>query len=362
MDSNTVKQTASDEISLKEMVYKIKALINYLITQWKIILLIGFLGAAIGFAYASYQKPVYTAALTFALEEEKSTGGISGALGLASSLGLDFGSGPAGGAFSGANIQELMKSRILVEKALLNPITAKGKKQSLADYFIEFTTMNRGWEENPALRSIHFPVNEDRAQFNLQQDSILGIIYRRIIALNGMLTVSQKDKKVGILTVEVASIDELFAKTFAETIARVVSDFYVDTKSKKAKLNYDVLQRQTDSIRNELNAAITGVAVANDNIYNLNPALNVRRTPSAKRQIDVQANTAILTQLVTNLEMAKVSLRKETPLIQVIDKPILPLQKTKVSRLKSLVLGGFFGVFAIIILLLFVRVWRKLVA
>ena len=53
--------------------------------------------------------------------------------------------------------------------------------------------------------------------------------------------------------------------------------------------------------------------------------MNVKRVPSVNRQVDVQANTAILTELVKNLELAKVDLRKETPLIQIIDTPILPL-------------------------------------
>jgi hypothetical protein len=69
-----------------------------------------------------------------------------------------------------------------------------------------------------------------------------------------------------------------------------------------------VLERQTDSIRRELNGVIT-VAVANDNT--LNPVMNVRRAPSARRQVD--ANTAILTEFVKQSELAKVMLRKETP-------------------------------------------------
>jgi hypothetical protein len=89
-----------------------------------------------------------------------------------------------------------------------------------------------------------------------------------------------------------------------------VSDFYIDTKSKKSRENMLILERQTDSIRRELNGAITGVAVANDNTFNLNPALNVRRAPA--RKVDVQANTAILTELVKQSELAKVTLRKET--------------------------------------------------
>ncbi|OIQ67921.1 hypothetical protein GALL_504970 [mine drainage metagenome] len=120
----------------------------------------------------------------------------------------------------------------------------------------------------------------------------------------------------------------------------------------------NILQRQTDSVRAELNAAITGVAAANDNTFNVNPVQSVHKTPAAKRQIDVQANTAILTQLVANLEMAKVALLKETPLIQVIDKPILPLQKEKISKLKSLIFGGLLGGFLMVLILVFRRVWK----
>ena len=80
--------------------------------------------------------------------------------------------------------------------------------------------------------------------------------------------------------------------------------------------------------------------------------MNVRRAPSARRQVDVQANTAILTELVKQNEMAKVALRKETPLIQIIDQPILPLPKQKFGKAKGIVLGGFLGGFLIILLLL----------
>lgn len=107
----------------------------------------------------------------------------------------------------------------------------------------------------------------------------------------------------------------------------------------------EILQRQTDSIRAVLNGSIVGVATAVDNTFGLNPAMQVQKTTISKRQFDVQANTTILTQLVTNLEMAKVSLRKETPLIQVIDKPILPLKKEKAGKLKSLILGSTLAYF-----------------
>ena len=156
------------------------------------------------------------------------------------------------------------------------------------------------------------------------------------------------------------SENEVFAKTFSETLAKQVSDFYVATKSKKARMNMAILQHQTDSIRAELNGAITGVAVANDNTFMLNPALNVNRAPSAKRQVDVQANTAILTELVKQTELAKVTLRKETPLIQVIDRPILPLPKERVGKVKGIVMGGILLLFLVTMGLILKRIFNSL--
>jgi hypothetical protein len=124
----------------------------------------------------------------------------------------------------------------------------------------------------------------------------------------------------------------------------------------------EILQHQTDSIRAELNGAITGVAAAADNTFGLNPAMMVRKSLGTRRQVDVQANTAILTQLVTNLEMSKVSLRKETPLIQVIDRPILPLKKEKVGKFKSLILGGFLAGFLTVLVLIFKKIFSGILA
>ena len=79
----------SDEISLKELLQKGKEWFVYLFSQWKIILITGIIGAAIGLAYSFSKKPIYTATLSFALEDEKSGGGLGSALGLASSFGID---------------------------------------------------------------------------------------------------------------------------------------------------------------------------------------------------------------------------------------------------------------------------------
>ena len=350
------EQHTNDEISLKELIDKGKEWWHYLLSQWKIIVLAGIIGAALGLAYSFSKKPIYTATLSFALEDEKS-GGLGGALGLASSFGIDLGGG-GGSIFTGSNLTELFKSRAMVEQTLLSPVTVNGKTISLAEMYIQNQEWRKNWSEKPKFAAIQFLPDTKRKYFSRVHDSILGVMYQDLSKTG--LSVGQKDKKIAIITIDVNSTNELFSKYFTEALVKEVSDFYVTTKSKKARMNMDILERQTDSIRRELNGAITGVAVANDNTFMLNPALNVRRAPSARRQVDVQANTAILTELVKQTELAKVTLRKETPLIQVIDQPILPLHKEKFGKAKGIILGGLLLSFLVTVTLIIKRFIKNL--
>jgi hypothetical protein len=351
------KPEINDEISLKEILEKIKEWYSFILTQWKVIVLAGIIGASLGLTYSFIKKPIYTATLTFALEDEKS-GGIGGALGLASSLGMDLGGG-GGGMFSGSNLAELFKSRTMVEKTLMTPVTVNGKAISLAEMYIQNNEWRDRWSENPKFKSIQFLPNTKRKYFTRTHDSILGVIYQNLS--KNSLTVAQKDKKIAIIAMDVASNNELFSLYFCEALARQVGEFYITTKSKKARINMEILERQTDSIRGELNSAITGVAIATDNTFMLNPALNVRRTPSARRQVDVQANTAILTELVKQTELAKVTLRKDTPLIQVIDRPILPLPKERFGKAKGIIFGGFLAGFLATLFLITRRLLKSII-
>jgi hypothetical protein len=348
----------NDEITLKEFLLKTKEWYTFLLSKWKTIVIAGSIGALLGLGYSFYKKPIYTATLTYAVEDGKASGGLGGALGLASSFGLDLG-GSSGGAFAGANLMELFKSRAMVEQTLLAPVTLNNKTISLAEMYIQDKKWREKWEEKPALKSVTFLPNTNKIKFTRVQDSIFGVIYSDLS--KNALVVEQKDKKVAIGTITMRCTNEYFAQQFNLALTQTVIDFYVETKSKRAKENMDILVRQTDSIRGELNGAITGVAVANDNTFGLNPALNVKRVPSARRQVDVQANTAILTEIVKQAELAKVTLRKETPLIQIIDQPILPLPKEKFGKVKGILLGGILAGFLTVLVLIMRRIFKEIV-
>jgi len=335
--------TNPDEISLREVIIKMRESGKYLMVKWKTILIVGLIGGLLGFIY-TYRKPVYKAELSFAIQDDNSSlsGGLGAAAGLASQFGIDIGGSSVGGAFSGDNLLELLKSRSMIEKTLLTQVQIYGKVQTLAHLFMAFNKLDEKWKNNPLLKGVDFLPGIDRSKFTLQQDSILRTFYK--IILKKDLTVEKVDKKLSIINVKVETKNELFSKFFTENLLKTVSDFYIDTKTKRSAQNVFVLQRLTDSVRNELNLAIKDVASNSDVNPNPNPSLQILKVPSQHRQVDVEANTVMLTELVKNLELSKISLRKEKPLIQIIDTPILPLENNKMGKLVGIVLGILIGI------------------
>lgn len=145
--------------------------------------------------------------------------------------------------------------------------------------------------------------------------------------LSKSLEIEKIDKRADIISVKLKNEDELFAKTFVEQLVNNVIQYYTDYKIKKTRQNVAILQRQTDSVRNLVNGNIVDIAVSND--LNVNPTRQILRTGIQRKQVDAQVNGALYTELVKNLELSKLTLRKETPLIQIIDTPMLPLEKRK---------------------------------
>ena len=349
-----LNQNKKDEFSIKELVLRGKEFWKYLIQRRKTIFIAVILGAILGLVYSFIEKPIYTASLSFAMEDT-SSGGL-GDLNIGS-FAIELG-GSNGGAFSSSNLPALFLSRNMVERTLLTPIFVDAQKISLAEMYIQNEGWRKNWVNKTSLKSIQFLPNADRANFTREQDSILGVIYEDLS--ENHLEVSQKNRKVAIVIIYLESSNELFAKQFTEALADRVSNFYIDYKSKKARDNLKILVKQTDSVRGKLNSAITGVAVSVDNTFNLNPALNVQRTPTSRKNVDVEANKAILQELVKQTELAKVALRKETPLIQVIDSPILPLEKDKTSKIMGSILGSIIALFLTLFFFVFKNIFKQI--
>lgn len=337
-----MSETNHKEITLKELAIKTTEWLSYLRSKWLIIILGCLFGVALGYVYATYKKPKYVAVSTFALEDANGAGGLGQMAGLASMVGIEIGSSGNGGVFQGDNLVELYKSRRMIQQALLTSSDFDGKKQLLIERYLQFNHQKDLWDKELLLNKTDFS-NSNRLKLTRVQDSIVGEVVKTIN--NNYLTVTKPDKKLSILKVQVTTKDEQFSKVFNDEIVKNVNEFYVLTKTKKSAQNVAVLQHQTDSVKRELNGALAGMASSTDANPNANPSRQILKVPSQRRQVDAQANTAILTELVKNLEMSKLSQQKEMPLIQIIDEPVFPLTKIATTKTQGMVVGFLLGGF-----------------
>lgn len=236
---------------------RINQTILYLKKKRILLLIAALIGAAIGVLYCSIKKPLYKADLTFSLEDEDKLNGSS-LLSLASQFGVDIGQ-DAGSIFSGDNIVELFRSRKMVEQTLLQPYD--NSSRSFADVYLDFS----GIRNKGDLNYNFFPVHS--SHFTRMQDSVMGELYD--FFYKALLDIQKPDKRLNIYEVTFKSTNEKFAKIFTETLVQQVSEFYTETKTKRAKLNVDILQNRVDSIRNVYNLALYGKASLLD--ANMNP-------------------------------------------------------------------------------------------
>jgi len=346
--------TENNEISLRELLLKLNEWKKYIISKWLILFLSIIIGSIFGLVYSIKNKPIYNSKMTFAIDDESSSQFSS--LGLATQYSFEAVKSDKDNLdYKGSNLIELFKSRLMVQKTLLSKIYYNGKKQSLANAYLDF----KGWRDNASkyssLSNIDFPI--DAQVLSRKQNEVMNSIYNELIA--NEISVDQLNKKNQIFTLEISSENEFFAKVFSETLTSTVFEFYVSIKTMKAKNNLTVLELQSDSVRQDLNNALAGVAVETDQTFGINPAINVRSISTAKQEVEVKMNTAILTELIKQEGLARIMVRKETPFILIIDSPILPLPEEKLGKLTAIFFGAFLAGFLVILYLIVKRIIVK---
>ena len=321
-----------------------KAYSKLIAKKWVVILLSCLIGLTSA-TYVYFQDSVYTATETFFTDNDKG-GKIGGYASLASQFGIDLNMG-SDGAYSGENLMALMRSRLMVKKTLYSKIDAKSNTK-LIEVFIKNHQLKKynGRTGAVDLRQTNFFNIDDKRL----QDSILNLIIDDI--QKNKLIIDKVDRKADMYFISYTDNNEEFAKSFTENIVQNVVENYLEYKTGKTRSSLAIIQHQADSVREKLYGGITNVAQLND--LNVNPLKQQLRSPTQIKQSEMQVNTVLYTELLKNLQIAQLTLKKETPLMQIIDSPASPLQNKKMGRAVAAIIGSFFGgIFFSIIFFLF---------
>lgn len=341
----------TQEISFKEIILGVTAYGRYILSLWVYIIIIAAIGGAVGLIKANREKVEFVASSTFILDDggaRNDPGGFASLLGLGSS-------GSGGDIFQGDNLVQLYRSNFMIKKTLLSLLT-DSPQVHLIDRYLQINNLRNAWKDSARLRDINFFTNGNKAYTRIQ-DSLLNIFVNDI--RNNYLNVN-RDRQLSILYVETRSKNEEFAKLLNDQIVKTVNDFYIQTKTQKSIQYLALLRHQADSIRAALRGAMYKISTNADWLTNGNPARDVLRIPSQSSQVDAQTNREMLSELVRNIESAKMSLKKETPLIQQLDVANFPLERRRDSRAKAIIIGGFLAAAVAIIWYTLVYIYQRI--
>ena len=90
---------------------------------------------------------------------------------------------------------------------------------------------------------------------------------------------------------------------------------------------------------------MTKALIANANAYDnvVNPIFQSGQVDQYESFVNLQVANALYVEISKNLTLAEIGLRKQTPLIQVVERPNFPLQRSGYEWWQWMLLGGLAG-------------------
>lgn len=293
-----------------------------------ITLLLGFF---LGYSGEKKKKPLFSAKITYMLEDEiigdgPKSGGNSQILAALS------------GQSSGNNknvMVELSISNKLIESTLFRTVDMKGKKEVLANYYIEKMGYRDAWKGNDKLAKLAYPEN-----YTIGTNDDLDY-WIRVFSNAIKLNLISKVQESGLIRLDFSSNDELFTKMFVENHLKTISDFYINKKVERAQNLVDFAKKKRDSLLSVLQGKTYGAAAAVDNRF----GAVMRRAFVAEAQMnrDVAIVTEQYKESVLALSTASIDLERRKPFISVVDDVRLPLLAVWPEPTKKGVAFGLVG-------------------
>jgi len=339
----------NDEIQLKDILIKLSAYKTYLFNKKFTIIAVSGIFFVLGIVFAICSDSKYTAELTFVVEDEQQGGGALGAMsGMASQFGFNIGVSSSA-TFSQNNILEFLKSRGVVEAALMQNRKVNKTDDLLIEHYLYINKIKESWKTNKDLNPVSF-----HGILTQDNDSVSGGIWKNII--EDKLVVELKSDEANIISLSYTSVNDEFAKIFVEALIKQMSKMYITHQTAQASKTLGFLSSRADSVFIELEMAEEEFAKVKDINQRIVKASGRLKELQLMRNVEV-LNTMYL-EIVKNLEISKLTLLNQTPIIQIIDKPILPLQFEKKSKTTLALLGAFLGVFLSFIFFVFKKLFN----
>lgn len=227
------------------------------------------------------------------------------------------------------NIVELAGSR-RTRDAVAGAQIPTLKNKTIAQLLVEEHNRHTGFMQN---EEIKLPL-DSATLMNIASDMLAN-------------TFSAKISKTGILELYYTNSNPDIVKEVSYTFVNKISEFYTDLKKKKAQVDFEFAVKKADSLKNILDALDRKAIQLDESTFFTNDELKRFNLPKINLESDKQTVQSQYYYAVNNREAAAYKLQKETPIIEMLDKPegpyMMSAKSPKVYAIAGIVLGILLG-------------------
>ncbi len=289
--------------------------------SWLIVIIAAAFG---GFFYymAKQSVLVYTAKSTvFPLNGTSETSPGST---ISSLLGLGEGTKSFTGDAS-INIVELANSRRTREAVAMVRIPTMRNK-TVSELLIEENNRHTGFMQNNKIT----PPKDSLSQINIASNLLKGAF-------------SAKINKTGILELYLTNSSPELVREVSYIYINKLSEFYIDLKKKKAQIDFEFAVKKADSLFLVLNQLDKRAIALDESTFFTNETLKRYNLPKINLAQDKATVQSQYYYAVNNRESAAYRLQKETPIIEILDKPEWPFDSVQKSTFTYVMMGVILG-------------------
>ncbi len=292
-------------------------------------------------AYALFVREEFVSTGRILPEYQSKAGGLSQFAGLASLAGVDLSSATTGGsdAIRPDLYPDVLKSTPFFLELLKIKVRTKDNKEMTFSQFYDTFVLDNKIEEKDT--KIKFPTSNQYIAVSYQTEKNLKDLRERISAVI--------DKKSGLITVTVKLPDPLVATIITNYSMNFLTNYITNYRTEKAKRDLDFLAERLDAAKGKYYNNQAKKAQYSDQNQLSMIKLQTADLQRERIESEYKISSTFYNTLLQKYEEAKLKLQQETPVIKVLEPPVVPNKRSEPKRAVIIILATFLGsIFGII--------------
>ena len=304
------------------------------------VVLITLLFALGGVYYALTAREEFVSTGKILPEYQSKAGGLSQFAGLASLAGVDLSSAAGGGsdAVRPDLYPDVLNSTPFFLELLKIKVRTKDNKEMLFSQFYDNFVLDNDIKEKDT--KIKFPTSNQYIAISYQTENNLKDLRKRISTVY--------DKKTGLITVTVKLPDPVVATLITDYGMNFLTNYITNYRTEKSKRDLNFLAERLDAAKGKYFNNQAKKAQYSDQYQLSMMKLQTADLQRERIESEYKISSSFYNTLLQKYEEAKLKVQQETPVIKVLEPPVVPNKRSEPKRaiivLIATFLGGIFGI------------------